>query len=307
MLSILAITTPIYLLITLGFVAIKTKYVALETTRSLGMFVLRVCMPAMVISAVNREGAPALNWHFLACYGAASLALLSAGITVMRLRGRSIPEASMFALGMCNSNSGFMGYPIAALVVGGMAIDMLAWALMVENLLTIPLAIAIADAGMYANERFTTAFIKAIKGLYKNPIFVGLGAGLVIKITGLPIPDVIGTVLGYLTYTAPVVALFVVGGTVASFPVKRISGDTALITFGKLFLHPALMFVAFTLFPAGQPEYILGAMLFASVPMLSIYPIFGQRYGIESITATTLVFTTTISFFTVSALIYLLG
>ncbi len=169
------------------------------------------------------------------------------------------------------------------------------------------LALAIADAGAYPEEKFHRAFAKAFMGLYKNPIFIGLAIGLVVRFTGMPIPDVIQTVIGYLTATAPVVALFVVGGTVANFPIKTISIETSMIAVGKLVFHPLLVTFGMLAFPMADPAYMLGAALFASVPMLSIYPIFGQRYGIESITATTLVFTTTLSFFTVSALIYLMG
>lgn len=308
MLSILAITTPIYLLIATGFVSLKSGYLGREVPKALGTFVLRICMPVMIAGAVNRDGAAALNWHFMLVYGGASLLLMMAGIFVMHnLRGNGFAASSMYALGMSNSNSGFMGYPIAALIVGEAAFDILAWAMIVENMVMIPLALAIADAGAYPEEKFHRAFGRAILGLYKNPIFIGLGIGLVLRFTGIPIPEVIQTVMGYLTATAPVVALFVVGGTVANFPIKSISVDTAMITIGKLVLHPLLVMLGMLAFPMADPVYMLGAALFASVPMLSIYPIFGQRYGIESITATTLVFTTTMSFFTVSALIYLMG
>lgn len=308
MFSILAITTPIYMLIATGFVSLKSGYISRDVPKALGTFVLRICMPVMIAGAVNREGAAALNWHFMLVYGGASLLLMMAGIFVMHnLRKNGFAASAMYALGMSNSNSGFMGYPIAALVVGEAAFDILAWALIVENMVMIPLALAVADAGAYPEEKFHRAFFKAFMGLYKNPIFVGLAIGLVVRFTGMPIPDVIQTVIGYLTATAPVVALFVVGGTVANFPIKTISVETGMIAVGKLVFHPLLVTVGMLAFPMNDPAYMLGAALFASVPMLSIYPIFGQRYGIESITATTLVFTTTLSFFTVSALIYLMG
>ncbi|MEY8882390.1 AEC family transporter [Donghicola sp. XS_ASV15] len=306
--SILAITTPIYTLIATGFIALKTGYLMRDVPKALGSFVIRICMPVMIIGAVNRQGGAALNWHFMMVYGGASLVLLLGGMWVMRyFRKNSITESALYGLGMSNSNSGFLGYPIAALVVGEVAFDILAWALIVENMLMIPLAIALADAGAYPDERFTSAFGKALKGLYKNPIFVGLIIGLAIRITGLPIPEVLWTVIKYFTATAPVVALFVVGATVASFPVKAISVETAMIATGKLVVHPVLVTAGMLAFPMADPSYMLGAALFAAVPMLSIFPIFGQRYGVESITATTLVFTTTLSFFTVSGLIYLMG
>ena len=46
-------------------------------------------------------------------------------------------------------------------------------------------------------------------------------------------------------------------------------------------------------------------MIFAGVPMLSIYPIIGQRYGMESLCAAAMVATTVISFITISLMIWL--
>lgn len=308
MIAVLEVTTPIYLLIVLGFVAVRTTYLEADTIRALGNFVLRICIPAMIFSAVSGSDEAALDWGFIAAYGAGSLAVFAGGLALMRgLRGKPLSASAITALGMANSNSGFMGYPIAALVIGDPAVSILAWAMVFENILLIPLALAIADAGTFPDQRFPSAFARALRQLPRNPIVLGLLAGLAVNVAGIPIPGVLDTFLGFMVSAAPVVALFVVGGTVAACPIPRIAGDTALIATGKLVLHPLAVWAALSMLPGLDPPYLIGGVLFASVPMLSIFPIFGQRYGIESLTATTLIVTTMASFATVSLLILLAG
>lgn len=304
MTSVLQVTAPIYLLIGVGFLSVWAGYLDASVVRSLGAFVIRICIPAMIFSAVSGSGGEPLNWAFISAYGTASLLVFSLGVFLMLvLRRRPLPVSSISALGMANSNSGFMGYPIAALVIGSPAVSILAWVMVFENMLMIPLAIAIADAGMFRNRTFLAAFGLALRDLPRNPIVIGLVAGLVVNVSGVSVPGVLDTFLGYLVSAAPVVALFTVGGTVAAYPVPRIAVDTGLITMGKLVLHPLAAYLALSLVPGLDHLLLIGGVLFASVPMLSIFPIFGQRYGIESLTATTLVVTTTVSFATVSLLI----
>jgi predicted permease len=308
MTAVLEVTVPIYLLIVAGFAAVRSGYLGAEVVRALGTFVIRICIPAMIFSAVAEPGGEALNWAFIAAYGGASLVVFATGLAVMRAaRRRPLAESTISALGMANSNSGFMGFPIAAHVIGAEAVSILAWAMVFENMVLIPLALAIADAGAFPEERFPAALARALRALPRNPILIGLALGLAVNLTGMPVPGVLDRFLGFLVQAAPVVALFVVGGTVAAFPLRGLALDTGLIALGKLVLHPALAFVALSLIPGLDPALLLGGVLFASVPMLSIFPIFGQRYGIESLTAATLVFTTTLSFATVSLLILTFG
>ena len=41
------------------------------------------------------------------------------------------------------------------------------------------------------------------------------------------------------------------------------------------------LLVAFLLLPGVEPQLMVAGLLFASAPMMSIYPILGQRFGLE--------------------------
>ncbi|WP_458766336.1 hypothetical protein [Cupriavidus basilensis] len=84
------------------------------------------------------------------------------------------------------------------------------------------------------------------------------------------------------------------------------------IVVGKLVLHPLCVLLAITLLPMlGLPEIdrslSAAAVLMAAMPMMGIYATLGQAYGQEDFSAVTLLITTIASFFTLSALLFLLG
>ena len=83
--------------------------------------------------------------------------------------------------------------------------------------------------------------------------------------------------------------------------------DVAMVSLGKLLLHPLSVFAMLWLLPPVAPELRAAAILYASMPMLSIYPILAQKYGFEGFCAAALLLATVLSFVTISVILWLLG
>jgi len=66
------------------------------------------------------------------------------------------------------------------------------------------------------------------------------------------------------------------------------------------------MFAALSLVPDIDPLLMVAGLLFASAPMMSVFPILGQRFGLEERCAAALVGCTVLAFFSVSAVLALL-
>jgi malonate transporter and related proteins len=131
--------------------------------------------------------------------------------------------------------------------------------------------------------------------LVRNPILIGLAAGLAVGASGLALPDVGERTVRLLAGVAAPVALFAVGGTIAAVPVARPTHAVAWVVGGKLVLHPLLVLGALILWAPPDPVLVAGGILFVSAPLLGIYPILGKRYGAEALTATALVLATAAS------------
>ncbi len=101
-------------------------------------------------------------------------------------------------------------------------------------------------------------------------------------------------------------ALFVIGGALFGLQVKGMARDVGQIVIGKLLIHPLAILIAFLLIPGIDPLYIVGAVLFSAAPMISIYPLLGQRYGLGGVSAAAMLVATIASFFTLSLIIWLL-
>ena len=140
MFAILSVTLPIYLIILLGYVAVRVGYSPPGTINALSQFAVRVCLPALIFSALATSSTgEALNWIVISGYLVASLAALLIGYTVMRrVFQQGPPEAWIHGLGIANSNSGFIGFAIASMVFPKTALPVLAWIMIVENAVIIP-------------------------------------------------------------------------------------------------------------------------------------------------------------------------
>lgn len=309
MLEIFSVTLPVYLIILFGYGAVRTGYVGGDTVGALSRFTIRISLPALIFSAIAlSETREALNWVLIAGYMAASLIALFIGYGVMRLRFRQEQGASwIHGLAVANSNSGFIGYSVAALVFPDTALNVLAWIMIVENVVVIPFAIVAADISAGASADWRAAAAKAAGSFLRNPLVAAVALALALRLSGLALPGGISQTVKMVASVAPVVALFVVGGIIAQFSISPMWRRTAAIVFGKLVLHPALVFAVLSfLIGVGDP-LVLTAVLIAAVPMLSIYPVLGAAHGAEQVCATALVISTVVSFLTVSALIWAIG
>jgi len=303
-LQILSITTPIFILIGLGFFAVRFEVISREQIRGLGSFVITFALPALVLKALSDHGfQEVMNWQYLLAYCLGSLAVYLLGLLLaLRLRREPLTSGAITALGMAASNSGFVGYPIVAMLVGPAAAIGLALNMLVENLLIIPLSLILAEAGRQLG---STAMVlrERARRLARTPLILAMLTGLLLSLLEARLPAIPGKVVEMLAAASAPVALFVIGGSLYGLKLNGLFAELRMIAAGKLILHPLAVFLLFTLLPDVDPALMVAGVMFASSPMLSIYPIFGQRFGVEGRCAAALLFTTLMSFFSISLLI----
>lgn len=308
MLQILSITLPVYLIIATGYVSVRLRYIDDVSITALSRFTVRISLPALIFGAIAFSGSEAaINWVIAGGYLLASMALMCAGYFAMHNGfGEGKGASWIHGLGMAQANSGFIGYAIASMVFPDTALAVLAWLMIVENTVVIPFAIVAADLSSKQSAGVTDAIVKAWRSFSRNPLVIAVALALAARFSGLAIPGKVETTIKMIASVAPVVALFVVGGMIAQYSISPYWRRTATITFGKLVLHPLLVYLTIGAILGWADPYALTAVLFASVSMLTIYPILGAPYGAEQVCATALVTATCVSFVTVSTLIWLL-
>lgn len=311
MLDILAITGPIYITIALGYLSTRTGLFARSDMQVLGRFVINLALPALLFNALaQRPIAEILNASYLLVYALGSLLVLVLGLLWARRGARQDPTSSVYwAMGMACSNSGFVGYPIALLTLGPVAGMLLGLNMIVENLLLIPLLLALAESGENRDSRWQRVLGQSLRNLLRNPMVLGLLAGFAVSLLGWPLPSPVARTVTLFSQASGALSLFVIGGSLAGLHIEGMGRQVAQIAAGKLLLHPLAMVAMLVLLELSglvslDPQLRLGVLLTAACPMLGIYPILAQKHGRDGLAAAALLGTTTASFLSISALLW---
>jgi predicted permease len=304
MLDILTLTTPIYLLIALGYGAVTLEIMSKEDVRALGRFVLYFAIPALLFRVMSRlTAADIANVDLLFAFAIGSFAILALAFCVARfVHGRSVQESVLLGAGASISNSGVIGYALVEQWMGPRALVAIALAIIVENII-LAAAIAIAETGDRGGQSLTASLASSFVRLLKSPIIVGILAGALAAIVGFVPPPPVARVIDLLANALGPVALFTVGGTLVGIKVRGLIGDVSQIVLAKLALHPIAIFAALMMFPGIDPLLKAAAITTASAPIFNIFPIIGQKFGMEKTGAAAVLMATIFSFMTVAAVL----
>jgi predicted permease len=313
MLDILAITSPIYVTILIGFLATRFGWFDKAAMRNFGAFVIKLALPALLFNALaQRQIGEILNVSYLFAYAGGSLALvgLSYGCC-RRLAGLDQSTSAIYAMGMTCSNSGFIGYPILLLTFAPVAGLALAMNVIVENVLVLPLLLALAERGGSARGPWHKMAARSFAQLARNPIVIGTAAGLLVSLLGWKLPGPAERTVGMFAMSSSALSLFVIGGTLVGLQVRGLARRAMPVMITKLIGHPLAVLAGALAapligLPPLEPMLLMAAVLLAAMPMASIYPILSQAYGHEGFSATALVITIIASFFTLSGLLWIM-
>lgn len=310
MLDILAITGPIYLCIALGYLATRGGLFDRADMRVFGKFVINLALPALLFNALSQRSVGEIfNGPYLAAYALGSLILLSAAVLWYRKVGREgMGRSAIMAMGMSCPNSGYVGYPVLLLTldapVAGVA---LALNMVVENLLIIPVLLALADMERHDAGHWRQLVLQTLQGLVRNPLIIAIVAGFGVSALGIPMPSPVSRTVTLFAQASSALSLFVIGGSLVGLQLQGVRNAVAQIGIGKLVLHPLCLLAVMTwLVPIGDPQLKVALLLTGAMPMMGIYAILAQRQGHEGLASAALLVATMASFFTLSGLLWLL-
>ena len=308
-LDILGITGPIYLAIALGYAAVRRGLFGREDMQAFGKFTIHLALPALLFNALSRRSVgEILNWQYLGAYALGSLAVVALGLLwLRRLQGRPLAYSSILTMGMACPNSGFVGYPVMLLTLGAPVAGVaLALNMVVENLLIIPLLLAVAGSEG-APGQWRKALMQTLAGLLRNPMIWGIVGGFAFSLSGLHMPEPLARTINLFAAASGALSLFVIGGSLVGLQPAALRGPIAQIAAGKLLLHPLCMLVVLLwLVPVSDPALRSAALLTGALPMMGIYTILAQRFGLGPVSAAAQLVTTVLSFVTLSVLLAVL-
>jgi len=305
---LLEVIAPVFAVLALGATSVKLRVLDEGAVKGLVLFVFNFAIPILLFRSLAQTELPAdIEWAFLLSYYAGAFTIFFSGMALGRfVFKRSLADQAIFGMSAGFSNTVLIGIPILFTAYGPEA--------------TLPTLLIIAFHGPVLMS-LTTGLIKLEKGgdvtlggqlgaigleLVRNPIIVGIVAGLLVNVSGLEVPVILDRVTEMVGASAVPCALFALGASLAGYPMTGDVSPALILTGMKLVVHPALVwFFAVPVFGL-EGIWVPVAVTMAAMPSgINVY-LWGARYdAAPGVAARTVFLTTLFSLGTLSFVLYL--
>ncbi|SIS84058.1 hypothetical protein SAMN05421759_104213 [Roseivivax lentus] len=301
MLAIFLKTLPFFALIGLGYGAAKTRFFTEEASAYLTKFVFYFALSAMLFRfSANLSIGEIFDPWLAAAYLWATAFVYGIALMVAFWRRVKVETAAIEAQCAAIGNTGFLGVPMLALLLGEAAVAPIILILSIDMIVFSSLLVILIEGSR--DGRMSPGVLRTIGiGLLKNPMIVSISLGLMVAASGMGLPQPVNEFVTILGNAATPGALFAIGASLASKSAERLV-IAGWLSFAKLGLHPLLVAVGtFLLFPV-DPFAAGVAVSAAALPVAGNVFILAQHYGTspQRVSASILI-STVASIVTVSA------
>jgi len=308
--AVLNAALPIFGLILVGYLCARFGLFSREATDSLNRFAIYLALPALMFLAMSKITPDQVSQVGFALAFAGGIAITFAlGFGLSRWRGRRVANASIEGLDAGYSNVGFMGIPLCLLVFGQISLPAAVIATLFTACVLFLFSIVLIEFDLHSGASHWRTVRKVLLSLLRNPLLLAPAAGLVIGLTGLPLPNPIERFVSLLGGAASPCALVCIGLFLAQ---ERVVSDDAssigALVGLKLLIQPAATaLLAFYVFDV-PPLWSKAAVLLSALPIGSGPFTIAKLYGLEAgVTSGAILMSHLFSVATVSILVAWLG
>ena len=304
---------PVFLLIFIGWLLVKSGYMKAEMGEALGDFVFRVAVPVLLFKTIavsDFHGAsPVRLW--IAYFSGVAVTWTLGHFLATRMFSKDRRIGVLAGISSAFANNVFIGLPLVSQLVGNEGIVALSILLAVHLPLmmiagTILMEQAEAKETGKQAETIRKVLFQIGRNLATNPLIVGIVAGSVFHGLSIPLTGVLKTVVDQIAAMAAPAALLSLGMAVQKYGTSdsfALSIGTSLL---KLMILPASVWAACSLLGL-NPNWTAAMVLTASVPTGVNAWLIANRFGVgHGLAASTITLTTAIGVVTVSFWAWLL-
>lgn len=272
----------LYLLMVVGFVLGKVKLLDDRGSVALSSLVMYVVSPCMMVVAFQRP----LERETLRAFGTAALVALllhalfiAASYLLVRdgvpARQRALRFATVF------SNSGFMGYPLMAALLGSIGVFYGSAYVIVFNVLAWTWGVYILTGDRRKLK---------LRPLLLNPGVLSIAAAMLLYLLQIEVPQFLMTPIGYLADLNTPVPMLVVGYQLshADFRVA-LQGMSSRVTMGLRLVALPLASLGLCLLLHVPHDLTLVLLIAASAPPAALLSMFSAKFGCDTSLASSLV------------------
>lgn len=305
----LSLVVPAYAIVGAGWMLARAPRVPTVLLVRFRRLVFDVVLPLYLVrtlASVTLPPDPPLD--FLLVYYLATAAVYAA-VTALAWRFRGPGTANILGLGAVYANAVLLGVPLVTAALGEEA------AVPLFALIALHAPLLATATGVLAElarpERGTGAAAllrEVLLGMVRNPIILGIVAGLACNLLFGPLPDALRARTTLFANAVPVLALLAMGVGLATYRLRSAASDAALVAAAKLVLHPLVVAGALALLPDLPALWWQTAVLMAAMPTgVNVY-LFAARQGAgEPEAAATVALATPLSMATLTLVIVLVA
>lgn len=277
----------LFILIGVGFVCGKTKFLADTAVTGITDFVLYVVTPCVMIQSFQREfEASLVKSFFQALLFTLVITILSYFIARFTLRDQNKQRESVYRFAAVFSNCGFMALPLESALLGPDGMFFGAAFLAVFNILSWTMGLLM----MSRNKQ-----LLSVKRLVTNPGVLGVFIGLILFFTSTTLPELISSPVNYIAALNTPLPMVVIGYHLSHAKLSIIFRDfRAWLTIAERLIIIPLIGLAIGIICGMDATALTACMVALCAPTAALCTMFSVIYGQDSELSVGLVSCTTL-------------
>ncbi len=277
--NVLSLATPFFGVVFIGFFCGKLLKYPEDGLRWMNFFIVYIALPAMFFKLISEAPIEQLtNWRYVAITVACSFSMFVVCFIIgMFATDGNKSDSTIAAVAGAYGNVGYMGPGIALAALGQGGVVPAALITVTDTVLfftLVPFMMAVTGG---RRESFAKTASYVVRRIVTHPFNVATALGILAASVGFKPHASIDATLVFLKNAAAPCALFTLGVTVALRPLERVPNELPALMAVKLFLHPALVWLAMSWAGDFGRDWTLTAVLLASLPpALNVFVLAGQ-------------------------------
>lgn len=258
-----------FILIGIGFVLCKKKFISLTGSGEIGKILLNLVIPVVIINSFWVTKTPEKTMSLLHT-AIVSVIVMAVSVIVSTLIFGKKNGVACFSSAF--SNAGFIGIPLVQAVVGSEAVSYISIMIVLVNLLQWTYGIYIMTGDINAMKP---------KTVLKNPVFLSVVIGLLFYFLAVPKITMAETLISSITAINTPLAMFVSGVYLAQSDLLSMlkKKDAWKVSIVRLAVIPVITIAVLKVIPFGSMDLRIAILLAAACPVGSNVAIFAQQYS----------------------------
>jgi len=310
MLSILNVIAPVFILIGLGFLAVRMKLYPQAGVGGLIAYVNNFATPCLLFRAmIDVDFGTAFNPAIIGPFYAGAVSVLALGaIGAARFFRRTPGESVAVGFSAMFTNTVLVGIPVMQRAFGEEAMPIVYSIIGLHAPTLMTLGMFVMELARRDGGKVSTALWQGLRKALANPILIGIALGLLGNVAGLELSGVADDVTLLLAGTVMPVALFGLGGALNEYRLGETWPQALMTTGMQLIVHPAIAWVLMVPVLGVDPHIARYGVLLAAMPAGINTYIFATYYNrAVDVAANTILLSTMLSLFTITGWLLLLG